>query len=265
MFAFNYQYDDGHGPVVVLLHGFMGCLKNWADLRQQLRPQWRTMAIDMPGHGGTPIANFGAPDAFERLPAALEDLLDGLSLDSVHLLGYSMGGRLALALALRAPERFASLVLEGVSPGLETDEDCVVRQGDERAWAEALVTDRNRFLDEWQAQPLFDRQRERNPEGYAAALRLRLKSDPAEWAGALQGYGLGRQPNLWPQLAHLNLPVLLITGDEDTRFTLGAQRMVSVLPNASHKVVAQAAHTPHLEQPVAFNRIVAEFLETNSH
>ncbi|MCH8837349.1 MAG: alpha/beta fold hydrolase, partial [Candidatus Marinimicrobia bacterium] len=130
MFTFNYQYDDGQGPVVVLLHGFMGCLENWADLRRQLRPQWRTMAIDLPGHGGTPIANFGAPDAFERLPAALEDLLDGFSRDSVHLLGYSMGGRVALALALRAPERFASLVLEGVSPGLETDEACVARQAD---------------------------------------------------------------------------------------------------------------------------------------
>lgn len=250
--------------MVVLLHGFMGCLDNWADLRLQLRSRWRTLAIDLPGHGGTPLANFGEQDAFERLTEALEELLDGLSIGGVHLLGYSMGGRLALALALRAPERFASLVLEGVSPGLETDEACTARQADERAWAQALRTDRRRFLEEWQAQPLFDRQRERNPEGYAAAMRLRLKGDHAGWAGALLGYGLSRQPNLWTELPDLDLPVLLITGEEDTKFTLGAHRMVALLPNASHRVVAQAAHAPHLEQPGAFDRIVAEFLETIS-
>ena len=251
--------------MVVLLHGFMGCLDNWADLRQKLRPQWPTLALDLPGHGATPLDPFGARGAFLPLVEALEGWIDERKLGKVHLLGYSMGGRLALALALRSPERFRSLILEGVSPGLESAGAIRTRQADEQGWAQSLRTDRQSFLKEWQAQPLFDRQRERNPEGYAAALRLRLKSDPAEWAGALQGYGLGHQPNLWPQLAHLNLPVLLITGDEDTKFTLGAQRMVSVLPNASHKVVAQAAHTPHLEQPVAFNRIVAEFLETNSH
>ena len=93
-------------------------------------------------------------------------------------------------------------------------------------------------------------------------MRLRLQGDHEGWAGAILGYGLGRQPNLWPQLGRLNLPVLLITGEEDTKFTPTARSMVALLPNASHKVVAQAAHTPHLEQPVAFNRIVADFLET---
>ena len=93
-------------------------------------------------------------------------------------------------------------------------------------------------------------------------MRLRLQGDHEGWAGALMGYGLSRQPNLWPQLAHLNLPVLLITGQEDTKFTITARRMAALLPNASHKVVAQAAHTPHLEQPRAFNRIVADFLDS---
>ncbi len=264
MFPFNYQYDDGDGPVVVLLHGFMGCLDNWADLRLQLRSRWRTMAVDLPGHGGTPLANFGEQDAFERLLEALEDLLDGLSFGGVHLLGYSMGGRLALALALRAPERIRSLVLEGVSPGLETDGAIRTRHREEEGWAWALKTDRKQFLEIWQAKPLFSKQAERNPKGYAQAMGHRLKGDPSGWAGALLGYGLGRQPNLWTELPDLDLPVLLITGEEDTKFTLGAHRMVALLPNASHRVVAQAAHAPHLEQPGAFDRIVAEFLETIS-
>lgn len=239
----------------------MGCLDNWADLSQQLRPRWRTLAIDLPGHGGTPLENFGAPGAFERLTEALEDLLNGLSIGRVHLLGYSMGGRVALALALRAPERFRSLILEGVSPGLETDGAIRTRHRDEAGWAGALNTDREQFLETWQINPLFIRQAKRNPDGYAQALGHRLKADPGGWAGALVGFGLSRQPNFWPQLPDLDLPTLLVTGKDDLAFTRHARRMVALLPNASHRVVDQAAHGPHLEQPARFSQVVTDFLQ----
>ncbi len=223
------------------------------------------MAADLPGHGGTPLAHFGARGAFTPLVDALASWLDERQLGKVHLLGYSMGGRVALALALQAPERFRSLILEGVSPGLETDGAIRTRHRDEEGWAGALKRDRKQFLETWQINPLFILQARRNPEGYAQALEHRHQGDPSGWAGALMGYGLSRQPNLWPELPDLELPTLLVTGKDDVAFTRSARRMVGLLPNASHKVIPQAAHRTHLEQPARFSQVVTDFLQIHDH
>lgn len=257
---FNVELDQGDAPTLVLLHGFMGCLRDWDALRTKLRPRWRTLAIDLPGHGHTPLASFDRDTAFARLPTALITLLDELALSGVHLLGYSMGGRVALALALHAPHRFASLILESINPGLETKAERAARQNDEQAWAAQLRSDPRRFQDDWQARPLFARQQERNPRGYREVRDQRAKGDLAGWAGALLGYGLGRQPDYWPRLPSLNLPVLLVTGEEDGKFANLARRMAGLLPQATHSTIPRAAHTPHLEQPADFHQTVAAFL-----
>ena len=255
--GFHYQDDGGSLPAVVLLHGFMGSLADWDDLRQRLRPAWRTVAVDLPGHGRTPLA---PGDDFQRTLERLANWLRQLRLGKAHLLGYSMGGRLALGLALRAPQLVASLILESVSPGLESDGTIRERQVQEAAWAQAMIADKGPFLADWNSGPLFSRQAARNPQAAQAVRSRRLDHDPRGWADALKAFGLSHQPDLWPQLAGLDLPVLLLSGGEDEKFISMATRMAGLLPQGQQAVISDAGHAVHLEQPAKFQAAVSEFL-----
>ncbi|MCH7573778.1 MAG: 2-succinyl-6-hydroxy-2,4-cyclohexadiene-1-carboxylate synthase [Candidatus Marinimicrobia bacterium] len=254
---FHFQDDGGSLPAVVLLHGFMGSLADWDDLRQRLRPAWRTVAIDLPGHGQSPL---DPGDDFQQTLERLESWLRQSGLEKAHLLGYSMGGRLALGLALRAPQLLASLILESVSPGLESDGAIRERQAQEAAWAQAMTADKGAFLADWNRGSLFSRQAARNPQAARAIHSRRLDHDPRGWADALKAFGLGYQPNLWSQLPHLDLPVLLLSGREDEKFTHMANRMAGLLPGGRKAVISDAGHAAHLEQPAKFQAAVSEFL-----
>ena len=255
--SFHCDDDGGSRPAVVLMHGFMGSLHDWDDLRNRLRPNWRTVAVDLPGHGQSPLRQ---RDDFMQVVESLENWLRQLQLAKAHLLGYSMGGRLALGLALKAPQLLASLTLEGVSPGLEETAAVEQRLAQEAGWALAIAADKGQFLTDWSAGALFSRQAMRNPQAAEAAQLRRLEHDGRGWVGALNGYGLGRQPDLWPRLPELDLPVLLITGGEDEKFTPVAARMAGLLPRGQQAVIADAGHAAHLEQPAKFHAAVSEFL-----
>lgn len=253
------HFDDDHdmGPVVVLLHGFMGSLHDWSDLRKRLRPRYRTIAIDLPGHGQTPLTE---EFEFNDFCLGLVEWLRSSGLQDVHLIGYSMGARIALGMTLSDPDCMASLVLEGCNPGLESDADRKARHIQESTWATALNDDKEKFLTEWGDGPLFRRQRQRNREA-AAALSLRhKKSDPQGWTDAQNSLGLVRQPNFWSELPSLNLPVLLVTGAEDIKYGQLAERMMNRLPQASHRSISESGHCVHLEQPDAFYRTVCRFM-----
>jgi len=258
MYDIHFDDDQEKGPVVVLLHGFMGSLHDWSDLRNRLRPRYRTMAIDLPGHGQTPLTkDFDFNDTCQ----GLADWLRSRGLQDVHLIGYSMGARIALGMSLRDADCIASLVLESAHPGLEIDADRKARQVQESTWAAAVNDDQAKFLSEWADGPLFRRQRQRNPEAAEAMMLRRNQGDPQNWADAQNSMGLARQPNFWSDLPSLNLPVLLVTGAEDSKFGQLADRMMNQLPQASHRSISESAHCVHLEQPAAFFQTVSRFMD----
>lgn len=259
---------DGRRPAhecVVLLHGFTGSTATWSELRAALRATRRVIAIDLPGHGATRMdASFDWSPA--RTAAAVDEALAAVGVARCALLGYSMGGRLALRLALDAPARVTRLVLESASAGLPTAAARARRRRADAALARAIERDGiAAFVDRWEALPLF-RSLARLPASRRAALRRRrLACDPAGLAASLRGMGTGAQPWLGDRVGALAMPVLLVAGALDRKFTAAARALARRIPTARLALVDGAGHLPHLEQPVRFRRLVRAFLDAPAH
>ncbi len=183
--------------------------------------------------------------------------------EPTHVVGYSMGARLALALAVRHPERVRTLVLESGSPGLASEEERSARCASDEALASELEREGIvPFVDAWEARPLFASiARRLSVEARAAVRARRLAHDPRGLAAALRGLGTGSLPSFWEDLPGLDLPVLLLAGAEDAKFVEIASAMASRLPRATLRIVPEAGHTVHLEQPVRWLEAVTGFLK----
>ncbi len=244
---------------ILLLHGFTGSADEWAELTPQLAPHRRVVAVDLPGHGRPPAAQRSMGECVADLLA----LMDGLGAGQFDLLGYSMGGRVALHLAVAAPKRVRSLVLESASPGLADPAERAARAADDDALADRIEAHGMEwFADHWQGIPLFASQASLPAEARAALRARRLRCDPAGLAGSLRGMGTGRQGPLWGRLGQLAMPALLITGALDPKFVAINYQMSHLMPSSRHITMPGAGHAAHLERPQAFAELVVGFLDT---
>lgn len=216
------------------------------------------LLLDLPGHGrnGGDVApwrfTFDAVEA-EITALAREEPLD--------LVGYSMGGRLALAYAVRNPGRVGRLVLESASPGLETEEERAARRESDEALARRIEKDGvEAFADHWESLPLFESQRGLPPEVRAVHRAGRLRNHPASLAASLRGLGTGALPSYWGSLAGLRVPALILVGGRDRKFEEIGARMAGLLSDARLAEVPGAGHTVHLEWPDAWLDAVTGFL-----
>ncbi len=261
----EYAIDvSGYGPPALLLHGFAGSSADWSMVTQMLTSEHTVIAPDLLGHGRSAAPPEPERYTMERCVADLLALLDALAIAQIDLLGYSMGGRIALHLAFAAPHRCRRLILESASPGLADPAERAARAADDEALAARI--ERNgieRFVDEWERLPLFASQ-SRLPQAVRDAQRARrLHNTPRGLASALRGLGTGRQRSLWDDLHRLQLPTLLITGALDPKFCAVGAAMAERISNAEHVIVLDAGHNLHLEQPQAFAEIVVRYIESD--
>lgn len=251
----------GEGPPLVLLHGFTGSARSMAGVAAALEHEYETIAPDLPGHGrsvgGVSAGGYRFDDCVDALAATLE----AAGHECAHWLGYSMGARLALACALRHPERVASLVLlagrAGIADAAERD---ARRAADEALAARLEARGIEDFVDEWLAQPLFGTLQRLGPGFMANERRARLANDPRELAASLRALGPAAQPPLFDELPRVHVPVLLVAGALDARFVAAAHDLARRLPQAEVREIADAGHAAHLEKPAAFAAAVREFL-----
>jgi 2-succinyl-6-hydroxy-2,4-cyclohexadiene-1-carboxylate synthase len=255
------QRESGQREAVLLLHGFTGCHANWHAPMAALSARHRVIAVDLLGHGRTDAPGDPARYAMEHAAADLMAVMTALAEPRFHLLGYSMGGRLALFTALTYGERVRSLVLESASPGLAGADERAARARADEALAASIERDGiAAFVTRWEALPLFASQAHL-PDATRARLRAqRLANRPIGLANSLRGMGTGVQPSLWPQLPQVHTPVLLVTGAEDGKFCAIGRQMAEQMPQAQHATIDDAGHTVHLEQPAEYLRVVNEFL-----
>lgn len=251
----------GEGWPLVLLHGFTGSNATWEKHYAALAPRFKLIAIEMLGHGLSDAPANPSRYNMEHTTADIAATLDALDIERAAVLGYSMGGRIALHFAAANPERVSTLVLESASPGLATAEERATRiQADE---ALAGFIEREgiaAFVERWENLPLFASQRHLPPEVQAAQRQQRLNNNPRGLANSLRGAGTGAQASLWPRLNSLTRPTLLIAGEFDTKFVQIARQMQAKLPISRLDIVANAGHAVHLEQPAEFDRLVLDFL-----
>ncbi len=251
----------GDGPALLLLHGFSGSGATWAPFLDTWRG-FTAIAVDLPGHGASDCPADPARYRMERCVEDLVALMDRLGVERTAALGYSMGGRVALHLALAAPHRLWALALEGASPGIEDPAERHARRQSDEALAADIERDGvEAFVSRWEALPLFASQA-RLPAAVREELRRqRLSSNPVGLANSLRGMGAGQQNPLWRHLGEINVPALVIAGQLDEKYSVLARRMAAIMPDARAELVAGAGHAVHLEQPEAFAVIVNGFLE----
>ncbi|MCK6554706.1 2-succinyl-6-hydroxy-2,4-cyclohexadiene-1-carboxylate synthase [Candidatus Binatia bacterium] len=254
----------GTGPPLLLLHGFTGSVASWRPLLPVLARRYTTIGVDLVGHGRSDAPSDPARYAFRACIDDLARLLDRLDVERCGCLGYSMGGRIALGLALTHPSRVATLTLESASPGLVDDTERAARRAADTMLAARIEGDGvAAFVDAWIAQPLFASQARLDPATRARQREERLRHSAHGLAHSLRGMGTGAQPSLWAALPALTPPVLLVAGAEDDKFRRIATEMQAHMPQAELAVIPEAGHTTHLEQPAAFLEAVMTFLNAN--
>jgi 2-succinyl-6-hydroxy-2,4-cyclohexadiene-1-carboxylate synthase len=229
-------------PHLALLHGFTGSGRSFDHLRERLDARFHLVAPDLPGHGTSPDAT-GWYDALDSLAAALGP-------SPLFLAGYSMGARLALAYALRFPDRVRALVLESGSPGIaDLDQRAGRRFEDEALAGMAEREGIDAFVDRWEEHPTLATLRDL-PAPVTARLREGRRQNRVEGlASALRHLGSGAQPSLWKDLVRLRPPTLVLAGERDAKFSAIARSMARGIPGARLRLVASAGHAPHLEAP----------------
>jgi 2-succinyl-6-hydroxy-2,4-cyclohexadiene-1-carboxylate synthase len=234
---------------VVLLHGFSGTHRAWDGVVARLPPErYLSRALDLPGHGEAAEAEH--PITFA---GCVDHVLAG-SPETFILCGYSLGGRVALHVALAAPERVTRLVLVSTTAGIEDAPARAERSASDHRLADELeripFTD---FIERWRTQPLFA---DEPTEVGALAREDQRRNRPDALAAALRGIGTGEMHPLWSRLAELTMPVTVLVGDRDAKFLALGERMVKLLP-AAELVVTSGGHGLPLESPDAVARAIA--------
>ena len=248
-------------PPMLLLHGFLGSGSDWHGIIEHFVDRFYCILVDLPGHGQS--IDLADPSAYSFLGArdGIVSIAHCLHVRDAFLVGYSMGGRLALAAALHAPGVFSKIVLESSIPGLEAPKDQATRgaQDDELA-SEIESSDLSAFLDRWYSQPLFASLQAR-PNLMNRLMAVRYQQRPHELARALRGLSVGRQPSYWNRLATMNVPLLLVAGELDEKYVRIQENMASQCKDARSVIVPGAGHNTHAENPEAFRRVVNSFFD----
>ena len=256
----------GHGEPLLLLHGFTGSVEAWgSSLLEALSLRYDVIAIDLVGHGASDRSTQPARYSVSEVLNDLRELLDHSKIEAANWIGYSMGGRVALAASLEMPKRVTRVVLESASPGLETEAARAERrEADHRLAVELKTHGIERFVDKWMDLPLFETQKRLSADVLVDARRRRLRGDAHAWAACLEGLGSGSQPSYWDRLGSVRSPTLLITGREDLKFGALGARVMDAIPTAEHVEIEDVGHQVHLEAPTVWAAHVQRFLAQSS-
>ncbi|MDF2557160.1 MAG: menH [Bacillales bacterium] len=259
------NYDvlvDGQGEPIMMLHGFTGSLHTWRRFVTCYKNNFKFIIPSIIGHGKTDAPLENNRYKIESVVSDLVEILNQLKIEKVHLVGYSMGGRVAIAFALKYPNRLKSLILESASSGISTKKEQLKRQeSDEKLATRIEQEGLEAFIDYWEKVPLFEPLESmlRFPD----KLRLRTERMSHKSNGlssSLRMMGTGSQPYYMDKLNRINIPTLILTGEKDEKFCRIGGEMCDKIKNSEHVVVKNSGHVIHLEQPEKFDRIVVDFI-----
>jgi len=257
-------YYETHGskasPAILMLHGFLGSSKDWFEVTDTLKSKFFCILPDLPGHGRTKSLS-DSDYAMQSTALSLLAILNQEEIKQAALVGYSMGGRLALYLALTHSEYFSKLILESASPGLKTEKERQARMASDAAVISNLKTQTiDEFITGWYSQPMFDTIRQDSSK-FEELLKSRSENNSENLSKSLKFMGSGVQPSLWDILADLKQPTLLIVGANDNKFKSVACEMQERSEAISLATIASAGHNVHFERPQEFVMELQKFLK----
>ncbi len=247
-------------PPLLFLHGFLGCGGDWLEVTDHFAGRYFCILPDLPGHGRSTVGDDPQEYGFSATAEKIVAVVNCLEVGKVNLIGYSMGGRVALHLVLDYPYLFSTLVLEGINPGIRNEAERQQRL----AWEDQIVqeirqSELTAFIDHWYSLPLF-RSLHNDPSRFEPLRQKRCLNNPAGLALSMAGIGLGKQANLWPRLAEIEIPTLLLSGSLDEKYQTVVMQMAGEMPNAKVEIISNAGHNTHYEKMDDYCRVVTEFL-----
>ena len=252
----------GEGAPLLVLHGFTGDSSTMSSIAKPLSEKYSVISVDLPGHGSTAKDLEPYLFNFEDTLAALIEVMEFHNQQEFNVLGYSMGGRLALGLATKYPDRIKNTILIGATAGIaDENQRTARRRSDDRLADEIVEKGIDWFVEYWMDQPIFESQIRIDSETLDASRRQRLKNNAQGLANSLRGSGTGSQPSLWRKLNEITSPTLILVGEEDPKFRSLAVRLNSGISKSEIVVVPESGHACHLENPVFTLEAINAFLE----
>ena len=232
------------------IHGFTGSSSSWFQVINKLDKY--SYSIDIPGHGKS---TFKSLDDFYTVSDWCNEfymLLQQLSIQKIDICGYSMGGRLAIAFASKYPEKINSMVLESTTVGLnETKERRECYDKDSQI-SSTIKTDLSSFVDLWEKNPLFLKQKERNKEEWEKQQKVRLSHNPLQLSKALKIFSQGNMAYYESRFQEFSFPISIINGSEDDKYIKIGKDMTIMNKNAKQYIIKDVMHNTHLESPEMF-------------
>ena len=251
----------GNGPPLVLLHGFTGSAASWTSVSRDLASSHRVVVIDLIGHGATSAPVDPLRYSFEHALHDLAEVTAQLGIARACWLGYSMGGRLALGMALDHPDRVTSLILVSATAGIHDEHERQQRADADEAMARRIEeAGVEAFVNEWERLPIWESQGTLPDEVLRGQRDIRLGNRASGLTNSLRGMGQGAQPSYWERLGEIEVPVLLMAGALDRKYVGIAGQMGVRINDATLSVVPDAGHAVHLERPREFMDDVRTFL-----
>ncbi|WP_064092737.1 2-succinyl-6-hydroxy-2,4-cyclohexadiene-1-carboxylate synthase [Rossellomorea aquimaris] len=260
----RYYVDvKGEGSPLVFLHGFTGDTTTWSYVTSKLSEKYQCISVDIIGHGQTDSPEDTNRYSMDAVAKDLQSIFAQLQIEQATIVGYSMGGRLALHFSMVNPELVKALLLESASPGIENKEERRERSKRDHMLAENIMKNGiQSFVDFWENVPLFSTQQKLPKDVQERIRQQRLRQNPTGLANSLLGMGTGEQPSWWGKLECMSVPVFLLVGEQDEKFKNIALEMKE--RNSSFQIVTffNVGHAIHVEEPRKFGTIIENLLLT---
>jgi len=248
---------------LLFIHGFTGSGEDWYNIKDSF-PGMRLLLVDLPGHGMSDSTSDLKYYTQDNLVRMIEDIRENLELKKLILVGYSLGGRLALSYAAIFPENLYKLIVESGQPGLTSEDDRTGRVKEDEELADYIAKNEiDNFVDFWMSKDIF-RSENNLLESERNEIRNRkLKNNNTGLSNMLRGFSLGRMRPLWGELGKIRCKTLLIAGELDKKYCELNKKVQSEIKNSRFEIVAEAGHNVHLEKREEFIRLINGFI--NDH
>jgi 2-succinyl-6-hydroxy-2,4-cyclohexadiene-1-carboxylate synthase len=254
------SFGSPNNPSVLLLHGFLGSSEDWQPVIEQLQTGYHVIAVDLPGHG----KSLGLPPVSYTFPGMVNELFQLLRTEKIHkisIVGYSMGGRIAMYLIHRAPEIWNHAIIIAASPGLSGEERRSARADWQEKQIELIKSQPiDEFVQLWYKMDLFDPLR--NSPVFSSVLQRRLHNNGPELAKAFTGFSILNQPDFLGPRHEIRCPILYISGSADEKYCRIGEEFGHFITGSRAVVIGGAGHSVHLEKPEETTRIIQNYLKT---
>ncbi len=253
------KFGKPENPAIIFLHGFMGSSEDWQPIINRFSNSHYCIAYDLPGHGNSSVESHNEFYGIENTISSLKRELEKNEINDFVLVGYSMGGRIALSFAIKYPELIRKLVLVSASPGIESASLREVRIKVDNEIAEKIESmDMHSFLKLWYSAPIFVGINQTSLFG--KLISRREYNNKQCLIKSLEYAGTGRMTPLWDEIKTFNKPVMLISGERDIKYGLIHDKMQELFPNSVSYIIKDSAHIVHLEQPKEFEHRLRNFI-----